>query len=94
MWSTNMQHFLDDKGSTDQTPVKAKELADHFGAIVAVVTLDFTGRTIEVSGIPCADLLNNRKMVKLNGVPGVIAYYDRTLKYLCTCLFMDRHGTF
>ena len=42
MWSINMQHFLDKKGSTDQTPVKARELADHFGAIVAVVTLDFT----------------------------------------------------
>ena len=53
MWSTNMQHFLDEKGSTDQIPVKVKELADHFGAIVAVVTLDFTGRTIEVSGITC-----------------------------------------
>ena len=55
MWSVNMQHFLDEKGSTDQIPAEAKELADHFGAIVAVVTLDFTGRTIEVSGITCRD---------------------------------------
>jgi hypothetical protein len=55
MWPTNMQHFLDEKGSTDQIPVEAKELADHFGAIVAVVTLDFTGRTIEVPGITCRD---------------------------------------
>ena len=53
MWSTNMQHYLDEKGSTDQIPVEVKELADHFGAIVTVVTLDFTGRTIEVSGITC-----------------------------------------
>ena len=53
MWSTNMQHFLDEKGSTDQIPVEVKELADHFGAIVKVVTLDFTGRTIEVHGITC-----------------------------------------
>jgi len=30
-----------------------EESCDHFGAIVAVVTLDFTGRTIVVSGIPC-----------------------------------------
>lgn len=56
MWSVNMQHFLDEKGSTDQIPVKAKELADHFGAIVAAVTLDFTGRTIKVSGITCRNL--------------------------------------
>ena len=55
MWSTNMQHFLDKNGSTDQIPVEARELADHFGAIVAVVTLDFTGRAIEVSGITCRD---------------------------------------
>jgi hypothetical protein len=53
MWSVNMQHFLDENGSTDQIPAEVKELADHFGAIVAVVTLDFTGRTIVVSGITC-----------------------------------------
>ena len=53
MWSTNMQHFLDKKESTDQIPVEVKELADHFGAIVAAITLDFTGRAIEVSGIKC-----------------------------------------
>ena len=53
MWSVNMQHFLDEKGSTDSAPAKAKVLADHFGAIVAGVTLDFTGRAIEVSGVTC-----------------------------------------
>lgn len=53
MWSVNMQHFLDEKGSTDQTPTQAKELANYFGAIVAGVTLDFTGRTILISGITC-----------------------------------------
>jgi hypothetical protein len=39
MWSVNMQHFLDEKGSTDKAPAKAKELADRFGVIVAGVTL-------------------------------------------------------
>lgn len=53
MWSVNMQHFLDEKGSTDQSPANAKELANHFGAIVTEVTLDFTGRAIVVSGITC-----------------------------------------
>ncbi len=55
MWSTDMQHFLDEKGCTDQIPVEVRELADHFGAIVTAVTLDFTGRAITVSGITCRD---------------------------------------
>ena len=48
MWSVDMQHFLDEKGSTDMVPPAVKEMADHFGAIVAAVTLDFTGLAIEV----------------------------------------------
>ena len=55
MWSTNMQHFLDEKGSTDQIPAEVKELADYFGTIVAAVTLDFTGRAIDVPGITCCN---------------------------------------
>lgn len=53
MWSVDMQHFLDDKGSTDRIPLPAKELADHFGAIVAAVTLDFTGRANKVAEVTC-----------------------------------------
>ena len=29
MWSVNMQHFLDEKGSTGHVPARAKELANH-----------------------------------------------------------------
>ena len=53
MMSVDMQHFLDEKGSTHQVPRQAKELADHFGTIVTAVTLDFTGRAIEVTGVSC-----------------------------------------
>ena len=53
MWSVDMQHFLDEKGSTDMIPAPAKELADHFGTIVAAVPLDFTGRVIEVAKAAC-----------------------------------------
>ena len=73
MWSTNMQHFLDEKGSTDQIPVEVKELADHFGAIVAAVTLDFTGRAITVSSITC----RNPKSPGCSG--SIIAYLARDI---------------
>jgi hypothetical protein len=81
MWSVNMQHFLDEKGSTDQTPAKAKELADHFGAIVAGVTLDFTGRTIVIPGITCC----NPKSPGCSG--SIIGYLGRDLEsieWYCT----------
>ena len=55
MWSVNMQHFLDEKGSTDMVPPAVKEMADRFGAIVAAVTLDFTGRAIEVAEATCCN---------------------------------------
>jgi len=53
MWSTNLQHFLDDKGSTDQLPVEALELAEYFGKIVMAVTYDLTGCEIEVTSLKC-----------------------------------------
>lgn len=53
MWSVNIQHFLDANGSTASIPADARELAEHFGSIVAVVTLDFTGRLLEVEGVGC-----------------------------------------
>lgn len=49
----NMQHFLDEKGSTHKIPPKARELAEHFGAIVVAVTLDLTGRAVEVAEASC-----------------------------------------
>ncbi len=64
MWSVNMQHFIDEKGSTSNTPVKAKASADHFGAMVTAVTLDFTGRTLSVAGITC----RNPKMSNCCGI--------------------------
>ena len=81
MWSTNMQHFLDENGSTDQIPAEVKELADHFGAIVAVVTLDFTGRTIEVSGITCC----NPKAPGCSGsIIGCIGRDIESIDWYCT----------
>ncbi|MCR4308150.1 MAG: hypothetical protein NUV80_06335 [Candidatus Berkelbacteria bacterium] len=81
MWSVNMQHFLDENGSTAQVPARAKELADHFGAIVAAVTLDFTGRAIEVSGVTCRN-------PKPPDCPGsIIGYLGRDLhsiEWYCT----------
>ena len=80
MWSVNMQHFLDEKGSTEQAPAKAKELADHFGAIVAAVTLDFTGRAIEVSGVTC----RNPKSAGCSG--SIIGYLGQdldTIEWYC-----------
>ena len=53
MWSVNLQHYLDDNGSTATTPAKAIELADHFGNIVAAVTLDFTGKLIDIVAVTC-----------------------------------------
>jgi hypothetical protein len=55
MWSVDMRHFLDQKGSTDTAPLPVKALADRFGAIVAAVTLDFTGQAIEVRGATCCN---------------------------------------
>ena len=55
MWSVDMQHFLDEKGSTDMVPPAVKEMADRFGAIVAAVTLDFTGLAIGVSKATCCN---------------------------------------
>ena len=60
MWSVDMQHFLDDKGSTDGVPQSAKELADYFGAIVAAVTLDFTGRSVDVVKLKCCNAKSPR----------------------------------
>jgi hypothetical protein len=74
MWSVNMQHFLDENGSTDQTPVEVKELADHFGAMVTAVTLDFTGRAITVSGITC----RNPKSPSCSG--SIIGYLGRDIE--------------
>ena len=81
MWSTNMQHFLDEKGSTDRTPVAVRELADHFGAIVAAVTLDFTGLAIDVSGITC----RNSKSRGCSGA--IVGYFGQNLhniEWYCT----------
>ena len=81
MWSTNMQHYLDEKGSTDQIPTEVKELADHFGAIVAAVTLDFTGRTIEVPGITC----RNPKAPGCSGsIIGCIGRDIESIDWYCT----------
>ncbi len=78
MWSVNMQHFLDENGSTDQIPTEVKELADHFGAIVAVVTLDFTGRTIEISGITC------RSPSCSGSIIGCLGRDIESIKWYCT----------
>jgi len=53
MWSTNLQHFLDKKGSTEQLPVEALELAEYFGKIVTTVTYDPDGGEIEVTSLNC-----------------------------------------
>ncbi|KKK61717.1 hypothetical protein LCGC14_3011540 [marine sediment metagenome] len=63
MWSVNLQHFLDASGSTATTPPEARELADHFGAIVAAVTLDFTGKLVEIDAVTC----RNTKVANCNG---------------------------
>jgi len=81
MWSTNMQHFLDEKGSTDRTPVEVKELADHFGAIVAAVTLDFTGRAIEVSGITCR---NPKSPDCVGTIMGYLGQNLHNIEWYCT----------
>ena len=68
MWSVNLKHYLDEKGSTDQVPVEAKALAEHFGRIVSVVTLDYTGQLVEIPEISCRN-------PELKGCPGTIIGY-------------------
>jgi hypothetical protein len=81
MWSTNMQHFLDEKGSTDQIPAEVKELADHFGAIVAAVTLDFTGRAITVPDITCR---NPGSPGCMGSITGYLSQNIDSIEWYCT----------
>ena len=69
MRSTNLQHFLDEKGGTSQLPEAALELAAHYGSIVAEVTLDFTGKKVEITSVKC----RNADIQECNGmIVGVI----------------------
>lgn len=70
MWSVNLQHFLDDKGSTASTPPEARKLAEYFGAIVAAVTLNFSGRLIEVEAVGCRNLKVKSCTGKIKGCIG------------------------
>ena len=83
MWSTNLQHFLDEKGGTSQLPDAALALVEHFGAIVAEVTLDFTGQKIEITSVKC----RNPDIPDCNGtIVSVIGHRLEAINWFCkTC---------
>lgn len=80
MWSVNMQHFLDEKGSTDQIPVEAKVLADYFGKIVTVVTLDYTGLLAPIPDLACRNL---ESPGCTGGIVGYFGQEDDRIEWFC-----------
>ena len=82
MWSVNIQHFLDDKGSTANLTPEARVLAEHFCEIVVVVTSDFSGRFIHIDSVECC----NPKLKKCPGtITAVLGEELETIDWHCSC---------
>ena len=80
MWSINLEHFLDEKGSTSELPEAALEIAEHFGSIVSKVTLDFTGQKVEITSVNC----RNPEIKDCNGtIIGVLGEKLEEINWYC-----------
>jgi len=84
-WVTDLQHFLDEDGSMEDMPKRARKLAEYFGRIVKGVTT--RKRDDLATGVKC------RKRFRHRPCPGeVIAFIDGQQSISWSCPVCKDNG--